>query len=52
MRDRYDRIDPADYQGVLSDEDFAYTWGWFTPVREFYRLAAKHNRAVIFTVDQ
>ncbi|GGN58871.1 hypothetical protein GCM10010112_13080 [Actinoplanes lobatus] len=52
MRQRYDRIDPGDYQGVLGDEDFDYTWYWFTRVRDFYREAAAANRAVIFTVDQ
>jgi len=52
MRRRYDRIDPADYQGFLDDEDFEYTWYWFEQVREFYRRAAAANRAVIFTVDQ
>jgi hypothetical protein len=52
MRRRYDRIDPADYQGVLSDEDFADTWGWFEEIRDFYRQAAAANRAVSSTVDQ
>lgn len=52
MRQRYDRIDPADYQSLLSDEDFGYTWYWFTRMRDFYRQAAAANRAVIFTVDQ
>ena len=52
MRQRYDRIDAASYQGELSDEDFNYTWYWFTQVRDFYRKAAIAGRAVIFTVDQ
>ena len=52
MRERYNRIDPHDYQGVLDDDDFEYTWGWFEPVRDFYVRAAEANRAVIFTVDQ
>ncbi|GLI01000.1 hypothetical protein Pa4123_62760 [Phytohabitans aurantiacus] len=52
MRQRYDRIDPADYQGELDDEDFGYTWSWFKQVRDFYRQAAGANRAVIFTADQ
>ena len=52
IRERYDRIDPADYQGFLSDEDFDYTWGWFEEVRDFYGRAAAASRAVIFTVDQ
>jgi hypothetical protein len=52
MRQRYDRIDPTNYQGFLDDEDFEYTWYWFTQVREFYRQAAEARRPVIFTVDQ
>ncbi|MET8152185.1 DUF1877 family protein [Actinoplanes sp. NPDC049668] len=52
MRQRYDRIDPVSYQGVLGDEDFEYTWYWFTRVRDFYGRAAAAGRAVIFTVDQ
>lgn len=47
MRDRYDRIDPSDYQGELDDEDFAYTWYWFQETRNFYRRAAAADRAVI-----
>lgn len=52
MRRRYDDIDPAEYQGLLSDEDFDYTWSWFTRIRDFYLQAAAARRAVIFTVDQ
>jgi Domain of unknown function (DUF1877) len=52
MHQRYDRIDPSDYQGLLSDEDFDYTGYWFEQVRAFYGRAAAFNRAVIFTVDQ
>lgn len=52
MRGRYDRIDAVDYQGVLGDEDFEYTWYWFTQVRDFYVAAAAAGRAVVFTVDQ
>jgi hypothetical protein len=52
LRERYDAIDPADYQGVLSDEDFEYTWYYLQAVREFYQRAAVAGRSVIFTVDQ
>jgi hypothetical protein len=52
MRQRYDQIDPADYQGFLNDEDFDYTWYYFEEVRDFYRQAAAAKRPVIFTVDQ
>lgn len=52
LRERYDAIDPDDYQGVLSDADFAYTWSYLRDAREFYRRAAAAGRCVIFTVDQ
>jgi hypothetical protein len=52
MRQRYDSIDPTDYQGHLSQEDFDYTWYWFEQVRDFYWQAAAAHRPVIFTVDQ
>jgi hypothetical protein len=52
LRERYNAIDPDDYQGELGDEDFEYTWTYLTDVREFYRRAAAGGRSVIFTVDQ
>jgi hypothetical protein len=52
LRERYDLIDPADYQGVLDEEDFEYTWDYLQDVRQFYRRAAAAGRSVIFTVDQ
>jgi hypothetical protein len=51
MRRKYDAIDPDDYDGELSDEDFEYTWSNFLDVQAFYQKAAKHDRAVVFTVD-
>ena len=52
FRKRYFGINPDDYNGRLSDEDFDYTWGWFEDLKGFYRRAATDNRSVIFTVDQ
>jgi Domain of unknown function (DUF1877) len=52
LRERYDSIDADDYQGVLDDEDFDYTWYYLQQVREFYNRAAAAGRPVIFTVDQ
>jgi hypothetical protein len=52
LRERYDAIDPDDYQGVLDDEDFDYTWTYLQDVRDFYKRAAAAGRSVIFTVDQ
>jgi hypothetical protein len=52
LRQRYDAIDPDDYQGVLDDEDFEYTWYYLQDTREFYKRAAAAGRSVLFTVDQ
>jgi uncharacterized protein DUF1877 len=54
LRARYFKIDPADYglPGMLSEQDFEYTWDWFEGVREFYQKAAAEDRWSIFTVDQ
>ena len=52
MRQRYDQIDPEDYDEVeMGDEDFGYTWESFLDLRGFYKTAAASGRAVIFTVD-
>jgi hypothetical protein len=52
MRRKYDAIDPDDYECELSDDDFEYTWSNFSDLRAFFRKAAEHKRAVVFTVDQ
>jgi hypothetical protein len=52
LTQRYDQIDPDDYQGVLDDEDLEYTWQYLQDVRDFYKNAAAAGRSAIFTVDQ
>ena len=52
LRERYDALDPDDYQSDLDDKDFDYTWQYLQDVREFYKSAAKAGRSVLFTVDQ
>jgi hypothetical protein len=52
FRRRYDAIDETSYDGEKSDDDFAYTWEWFTNVRTLYRKAAEEGRHVLFTADQ
>ena len=52
FRSKYDAIDPDDYGVPLSDEDFEYTWAYFTELRVFFRKAANANRSVLFSVDQ
>jgi hypothetical protein len=52
MRRSYFAIDPDDYDSPLSEEDFGYTWGNFQDLQEFFEKAARHDRAVVFTVSQ
>jgi Domain of unknown function (DUF1877) len=51
LRSSYSTIDPDDYEGEISNDDFEYTWEWFENVREFYLRASINSRSVIFTVD-
>lgn len=51
FRRRYFAIDASEYDMDISDEDFAYTWDSFKPVRALYRRAASQNRHVLFTAD-
>ena len=54
LRNGYNQIlsDDEDYAEFLSEEDFQYTWEWFNKSKEFWKLAAKENRYVLFTADQ
>ena len=52
LREGYSKISQSDYQGLISDEDFEYTWDWFDGLAGFFQKAAEGGRAVIFTVDQ
>jgi hypothetical protein len=52
LRRRYDVLDPKLYGFDKSEEDFAYTVGWFIPLQGFFRKAADAGRAVVFTADQ
>lgn len=52
FRQRYFAIHPASYGFTLSEEDFSYTWNYYSGVREFYQRAAAAGRVVLFTADQ
>jgi flavin-dependent dehydrogenase len=52
LRERYNALDPKDYDGEIGDEDFDYTWSWFEDLPAFFERAALAGRAVVFTVDQ
>jgi hypothetical protein len=40
------------YDADLTDDDFEYTWSYFTEVRDFYARAAARRLATVFAVDQ
>jgi hypothetical protein len=40
------------YEVDLTEQDFEYTWAYFSEVRDFYRRAAERGLSVIFAVDQ
>jgi hypothetical protein len=52
FRNKYDLIDESKYGSPKSDDDFEYTWDWFTGVVTFYQKAAEEGRFVLFTADQ
>ena len=52
FRDRYFKIDKDLYGSETTEEDFDYTWTWFSQSREFWKQATEDNRHVLFTADQ
>ena len=52
FRQGYLAIDPKDYEFMVDEEDFKYTWSSFEDVRQFYSRAAKEGCYVLFTADQ
>ena len=52
LRERYDALNPRDYDGDMGDDDFEYTWDWFQGLPDLFERAAHSGRAVVFAVDQ
>lgn len=52
FRRHYFKIDPKSYGVEVNEEDFEYSWNWFTEVRELWQRAAEAGRYVLFTADQ
>jgi hypothetical protein len=52
FRDRYFALDPDEYDGDIGEDDFEYTWEWFSRLREFWKATAERGLHVLFTVDQ
>ncbi len=49
--ERYANL-PVDYGLEKSQEDYQYTWDWFSDLPSFFDRAEKAGRHVIFSVDQ
>lgn len=42
----------SDYAGTINQEDFEYSWAYFTGIRDLFVKAASADRAMMFTADQ
>ena len=53
LKSRYDQLKTTDYpQEFISEQDWEYTWDWFSGIPEFVARTAHEGRSLIFTVDQ
>ena len=52
MRSRYDSLDPNLYGVPKTEDDWEYTWDYFTGLAPFFQKAAEADRFVLFSVDQ
>jgi hypothetical protein len=52
FKERYFKIDKDLYGFETTEDDFEYTWTWFSQSREFWKQATNDNRYVLFTADQ
>jgi Domain of unknown function (DUF1877) len=53
LKERYDQLRGTDYsQEFISEQDWEYTWDWFSGIPDFVNRAVQEGRSIIFTVDQ
>lgn len=53
LRARYGQLGSTDYpQELLSEQDWEYTWDYFSYLPDFVDRAVREGRSLIFTVDQ
>ena len=53
LRTRYDQLIATDYpHELISEQDWEYTWDWFSDIPGFVERAVREGRSIIFTVDQ
>ena len=53
MHARYEKLRNTYYPPeLISEQDWEYTWDWFSAIPDFIAQADREGRSVIFTVDQ
>jgi hypothetical protein len=53
LKERYDQLRNTNYpQEYISEQDWEYTWDWFSGIPAFVDRSAEEGRCIIFTVDQ
>lgn len=52
FKQKYFSIDKNEYGFDTTEEDFDYTWTWFSESKDFWQKAADEKRYVLFTADQ
>ncbi len=53
LKARYERLRATDYlQYQISNEDWEYTWDYFSEIPDFVARTYEEGRSILFTVDQ
>lgn len=52
LKARYDRLRGTDYPQLVSEQDWEYTWEWFSSIPDFVDRAVREGHSLVFTVDQ
>jgi hypothetical protein len=53
LRARYNQLRSTDCpQESISEQDWEYTWDWFSDIPDFVGRAVLEGRSIVFTVDQ
>lgn len=51
FHERYDRIDPDDYEGEFGDDDRRHAWGMLKDIRRLFSRAAAEEAALVFIAE-
>ena len=52
FRQKHFSLDKNEYGFDTTEEDFEYSWTWFSASKDFWQNAAHEKRYVLFTADQ